>query len=178
MGLALGAVFQANRADQERLKTAVAERDAKERLWVSYLAEARARRVSVQIGRRFDSLEAIKNAAAMRPSPELRKEAVACMTVADLRPAKFRPQTATTALALDANFDRYAMADAAGRIQVRQRADDRLLAELPKLTNEVSFILPMSPDGNFLPVIYRDGSTYIWDLRRRETISGRRCVFR
>jgi hypothetical protein len=65
-----------------------AEQSYKESLWQSYLDQAQARRFSGQMGRRFESLAAIQKAAAIRPSLELRNEAIACMALLDLRVAK------------------------------------------------------------------------------------------
>ena len=65
-----------------------AEQDALDKLWDSYLAQARAGRWSGRMGQRFNSLEALAKAAVMRATPELRDEAIACMALADLRVVK------------------------------------------------------------------------------------------
>jgi len=44
------------------------QKDAVEKLWGSYLAQARANRWSGRPGRRFDSLDVLSKAAAIRPS--------------------------------------------------------------------------------------------------------------
>ncbi len=62
----------------------VAEQKATDRLWQALLAEARARRLSDRPGRRFKSLEVLKQAAAIRPSLSLRNEALACMALIDV----------------------------------------------------------------------------------------------
>jgi predicted Ser/Thr protein kinase len=85
-----------------------AERDAVEKLWGSYLAQAHANRWSGRAGRRYDSLEVLRQAAAIRPSLELRNEAIACFTLADARVAK-QWQTAARSLAVfDPNCERFA----------------------------------------------------------------------
>lgn len=58
---------------------------AEEELWKSYLAQARAGRFSGQNGRRFDSLDALAAAAKLRRSLELRREAIACLALSDLK---------------------------------------------------------------------------------------------
>ena len=150
-----------------------AEADATEKLWASYLAQARAGRWSGQAGRRFDSLEAIAKAAAIRPSAELRDEAVACMALPDVRVAKqwvLEPRTpGTVAASFDADHQRYATYDAAGAISVRRVADHAELFTLPGPGNMLEWTLRFSPDGRWLAAKYQDGSLRVWDLERRET---------
>ncbi|HXJ72242.1 MAG TPA: serine/threonine-protein kinase, partial [Candidatus Dormibacteraeota bacterium] len=76
---------QAQRADRETDHARRAEQDTREQLRQSYLHQARANRWSSRAGRRFDSLAVLSNAAAIRPSPELCNEAIACMALTDLR---------------------------------------------------------------------------------------------
>ena len=72
IGLALAAIWQARRtelerqrADQERARALAAEQDARDKLWRSSLAQARAGRASGRAGQRFVSLESIRLAAAI-----------------------------------------------------------------------------------------------------------------
>ena len=58
---------------------------ARAQLWEANLAQAKAIRQGTRPGRRFDALEAIANAAALRPSIELRNEAIASLELADVR---------------------------------------------------------------------------------------------
>jgi serine/threonine protein kinase len=67
------------------LEAQTAKRRATEELWGSYLAQARARRLSHQAGTSFDSLAAIAKASAIRPSLQLRNEAIASLVQADIR---------------------------------------------------------------------------------------------
>jgi WD40 repeat protein len=64
-----------------------AERDRTEQLWRSLIERARAGRTSGRIGQRFDGLTALKQAAAIRPTLEIRNEVIACLALVDLRPA-------------------------------------------------------------------------------------------
>lgn len=80
--------LERNKAVQHFEAAEEARRDATEKLWQSYLDQARAGRWSGQAGRRFNSLEALAKAAEIRPTLELRNEAIACMAMADLRVAK------------------------------------------------------------------------------------------
>jgi WD40 repeat protein len=92
--LAVGATGAAIWLDRERndavasqKRAEAAERDKTEKLWQSYLDRARAGRFSRLRGQRFDSLEAVRAAAAIRYDLQLRNEAIACLALADLRPA-------------------------------------------------------------------------------------------
>jgi serine/threonine protein kinase/WD40 repeat protein len=54
-------------------------------LWASYLAQAKAVRVTKRAGQRIDALNAVAKAAAIRPTFELRNEAIAAMALPDVR---------------------------------------------------------------------------------------------
>ena len=79
------AVVRARR-DAEQIRQA--RDDSTEKLWTSYLAEARARRASGRAGQRIESLGAVRKAAAIRPSLAVRNEAIACLAMSDLRVSK------------------------------------------------------------------------------------------
>jgi serine/threonine protein kinase len=82
----------ARRAGREQIRlrgeAEAAKQEMRESLRSSRLSEARALRVSGQPGRRFQSLAALSNAAAIRPSVELRNEAIASMTQVDIQLAR------------------------------------------------------------------------------------------
>src|SRR6266511_1235444 len=84
LGLA-GSLWQWGRAEKSASEARLAEHEATTNLWHSYLAQARANRFSGRPGRRFDSLEALVKAAAIRPGPELRDEAIAALALTDVR---------------------------------------------------------------------------------------------
>src|SRR5439155_12009271 len=100
----IGAPIAVFRIDREK-------KQATEKLWDSYLAQASAKRLSTRAGRRFDSLEALKKAAKIRPSPELRNEAIACMALTDLRVVKPRPieRPAESDICFDPTLGHYAI---------------------------------------------------------------------
>ncbi|HKX61936.1 MAG TPA: ATP-binding protein [Verrucomicrobiae bacterium] len=164
IGLALAAILHSNRAEGERVRAVEAQRDAAEKLWHSLLAQARAGRNSGQAGQRFESLEAIRLAAALQPSLELRNEAVACLALADLRLTHPPFATNVSKLSVDHKMERYALADAHENILVRSITNDQLLQQLPGLNSAVVFIHHFSPNGRYLPVHYRDGQMRVWDL--------------
>src|SRR5688572_14138855 len=86
LGLALAAVLASVRASRSQQRAELAEHDAREKLWNSYLEQARAARLGGQRGYRLQSLTAVSNAAAFRPTTVLRNEAIAALTASDLEP--------------------------------------------------------------------------------------------
>jgi WD40 repeat protein/Tfp pilus assembly protein PilF/predicted Ser/Thr protein kinase len=131
----------------------------------SHVAEARARRWGGRPGRRFDSLAALKEAAALArqlglPAEhrrELRDEAVACLALpVDVRPGR-RWDCPTTRCAWPPMATHYAQAeDDHGTISVRCVADHAEVARLPGLDRaDVTPLLGFSPDGWHLSVHYQ-----------------------
>jgi eukaryotic-like serine/threonine-protein kinase len=154
-------------------KAESARRVATEKLWDSYLAQARANRWSGQPGRRFDSLEVLAKAAAIRPALELRNEAIACMTLPDIRVAKawegYPP--GSSCFGVDEHFARYARSDRQGNISVREVDSDREIIHLPGEGIPVDWVLRFSPCGRYLAAVYGNtGNLRVWDLAQGKTI--------
>jgi WD40 repeat protein len=163
-------IVRAERIQRQLLqRTQQAERDNKEKLWASYLAQAHARRWSGQPGRRFEALGAIARAAAMHPSLDLRNEAIACMALPDMRLSKewhgWPP--GTTMLAFDGPHERYARCNTNGGITIRRVADDQELQHFPGPGKPVWLML-FSPDGKFLVARYNSGYIQTWDVAHGE----------
>jgi WD40 repeat protein len=174
------AVKESQRADREARRAQLAERDAKEKLWGSYLAQARANRWSGRAGRRFESLEALARAAAIRPSPELRDEAIACLALADFRlgPGNEPHFKDGESLCFDPKFERYARSDTNFNVSVCRAEDGAQVGYLPAPRGPDTYIwlLKLSPGGRFLatqhhptgrdvPNLFR-----IWDVDRGKMV--------
>jgi WD40 repeat protein len=152
-------------------------RDAREKLWRAYLAQARAHRWSRRPGRRFDSLEALAQAAVIRPSVELRNEAIACLALADVRvQRRWRLETAAAkwgGTVFDAPLERYASVDQNGSVRVCRTQDNRELLRLPSPGTPDSAQLRFSADGRYLAGRYlgtRWSWLHVWDLSARKLI--------
>ena len=163
---------EAQRADQEAVRAKRAEAAQREQLWEAYLLQAQARRWSGRMGRRFQSLEALRKAAEIRPSIELRNEAFACLGLSDIGPGKEWDARlpGTTMLILDPTFHRYARADDTGDISLRRVSDDQELFRLPGPGVPTGGDMAFSPDSQWLAVFYRTNDTWepwVWDLRRQ-----------
>jgi eukaryotic-like serine/threonine-protein kinase len=142
-----------------------AKDDATARLREAYLAQAEANRFSGRSGRRFESLEVLRKAASIKPSLELRNEAIGCMALADIRPVSDKQFRHYEEFAQsDDTLNRYVVVDRSGTISFRRVSDDGEIARLPGIgvpaRNEPWF----SPNGQFLAVPYVDGKVRVWDL--------------
>ncbi|MBI4600497.1 MAG: serine/threonine protein kinase [Planctomycetes bacterium] len=89
-----------------------------EKLRAAYLAEASARP-----GRRFAALEALRQAAAIRPGPDLVDEALACFALVDLRPLKTWAKKKGERIELSPDGSRAAVAVPGGEIAIRAAED-------------------------------------------------------
>jgi len=145
------------------------EQRATDGLFVALRQQARARRHSRQMGRRFESLAAIVEATAIRRDPALRDEAIAALAMSDVRPGPIRtaPATNTVALAWTALFDRCASLDRDGVIRV-WNADGRELQRMhigpvPTAGPRINHLL-FSPDGRLLAFFRSGTAPQVWRL--------------
>jgi serine/threonine protein kinase len=170
------AVFRARR-DAEQIRQA--KDDATEKLWTSYLAEARATRASGRAGQRFESLDAVRKAAAIRPDSKVRNEAIACLAMSDLRLAKpaiskGKGATSTDLVCMDFNLEKYAVGEENGSITIRAVTNDLVLAVLPAPGFTLEWIRPFSPNSRYLKAHYwreREGySDWVWDLEQQKIV--------
>jgi WD40 repeat protein len=176
--VALGSTVAAYRFQRANRQIQKSKDDALEQLWSSYLAEARARRSSGRSGQRFASLDAVKKAAALRATLEVRNEAIACLALSDVRPlksAKFQWPGLEPKLRYDPALEQYAVDEGGeGTITVRRTADDAQLAVLRARGSVVNWIDGFSPDGRYLAVTYWSTNagdhTSVWDLQKQEVV--------
>jgi serine/threonine protein kinase/WD40 repeat protein/tetratricopeptide (TPR) repeat protein len=170
-----------------------AGREQTRQLALALVSDAQARRNSGLMGRRFDSLEALTQAAGHfralgqldeKLTLNLRNEAIACLPLADLRAGREQTPAGEPGLtwAVDATSRYYVVRIAPGnnpekgevregQLSVRRVADHEEVASLPGFgarVNSASF----SPDGRYLAVHYEGGEHHncVWDLDRREAV--------
>jgi len=172
--VATQAVFRARR-DAQQIK--LAKDDATEKLWASYLAEARAVRGSRWQGQRFASLNLVSNAAAIRRDLAVRNEAIACLAVSDLRVAKeaiLKGHAPDDLVGYDFNLEKYAVGEPNGSITVRAVSDDHTLAVLPAPGFTVSWLFGFSPNSRYLRARYwrePEGLTdWVWDIEQQRAV--------
>ena len=154
-----------------------AERQFKERyreaLWQSYRSQAQAVRASGQVGRRFAALEALRQAAAIRPADSLRDEAITCLTLSDLKrvgdwPAG-TPFGSESAMDIDGALAHVAGMEGEGEVIVRRVYDGGQVARLPALSKQVDFIR-FAPDGRRIAVLYRGGRLVVRTIADGEVL--------
>ena len=154
---ALGYRRQLVRVEVAKQAEDTAKQDALAKLWDSYLATARAGRMSKRAGQRFDSVRAIQRAMALttpkdRSTDELRTEAIAAMMLPDFEEARQLPSylRGMFPVTVDAKFERYARGDVAGNVSIRQVADDSEVCQIPGIGRLSDYdSLGFGPDGRF-----------------------------
>jgi serine/threonine protein kinase/WD40 repeat protein/tetratricopeptide (TPR) repeat protein len=138
----------------------IADAEKVEKLWQADLERARALRSSGRVGQRFEALRAIREAAQIKVTPELRDEAVAALVLPDVEIAREWEGCPldTLFLANDATFERYARVDKLGALTVCRLSEngEELIARLPAHGKSTCCCLYMSPDGRY--VVYGHSS--------------------
>jgi WD40 repeat protein/serine/threonine protein kinase/Tfp pilus assembly protein PilF len=168
----------ATRLGVEAERSRQAERDATERLFHSYFAQAQATRLSRRPGQRFDSLkvlgEAAKVARALHLEPEhlleLRNEAIASLALPDMRIIQEWEDNLSDSchVAFDAALARYAIVDTQGTLCIRHVPDRREILSLPGSGVGIKRLL-FSPDGQFLAVV-QGSRVLVWKLSEKRVI--------
>lgn len=144
-----------------------AERQTQQQLYNALLEQARATLRSGELGQRVRALDALKSAAAISNSVELRREVLTALALPDLRLERELPYGSTFTLREpDPGFERIALSRGKA-IEVRALSDQRLLVTLPASTNAPIHYAEWSSNGRFL-AIKRDyppnGSWAAWEV--------------
>ena len=147
----------------------------RDQLWQSFFDQAQARTYSRQAGQRYKALEAVREAAQLRRTPELRDLAIACLALTDVRVGKEweGAPDGTDAVVFDAALERYARSDKHGIISVRRVSDDAELFVLPRAKTRFGQLC-FSPDGKYLAAIDNlAGVLTMWSLESRSASRSR-----
>jgi serine/threonine protein kinase/WD40 repeat protein len=163
----------------EAAKSKLAERQAREQLWLAKRNEAHGWRLSHGPGQRFESLRAIANALQLPVPPghslaELRTEAVAALALPDItieREWQGGATPGTVGLAFDHDLKRCARLTKDGIVSVRRLDDDSLLAQWRENDSWDAWFdedhLAFSRDGRWLS-LGNEGKHYLV-VRKLET---------
>lgn len=150
------ALSEARNREQEaalRLRAEDAEHQAQQQLHASLLEQARATVRSGELGQRVKALDALRRAAAISNTVELRREVFAALTLADLRFERNLPIGSDDTLTqLNPAFDLIAVCRGRGPVEIRSVSDNRVLSSLPASTNLAAHVGTWSRDGRFLAV--------------------------
>lgn len=186
--LALGSLrfawYSAKKTVEETESRKASQRD----LFQSKLDQARLGRFSQRLGQRYDSLAAIRQAVELLPQLDfteaeqekvrldLRNEAVAALTLTDMREIWRRPIKnhwgRSQSIAFDSSYSKCAQGHSDGRIRIVDLASDsnKEPVILPS-PGTPAWVLKMSPDGKYLAAfnnrenaLYRDVMLSLWNL--------------
>ena len=154
-----------------RGRAELAERQTEQQLYTALLGQAHGSVQSRELGQRVQALDAIRRAAAISNSAELRREAVAAFALPDLRFERELPTPPDcTLVAVDPKFERMALGRGTNVVEIRSVPDQRLLATLPARTTDLATFGKWSPDGRFLAICRRPTAgalmknLEVWDL--------------
>jgi WD40 repeat protein/tRNA A-37 threonylcarbamoyl transferase component Bud32 len=161
-----------------RLRAESAERQTQQQLYSALLEQARTTVRSGELGQRVRALEAIRTAASISNTAELRREAFAALALPDLRFERELPAGLDCTMAiLDPKFERLAICRGTNAVEIRSVPDQSLLATLPATGDDPAIFGEWSRDGRFL-VVHRDwefrdtvADVSVWDVA-----SGRRVL--
>jgi serine/threonine protein kinase/WD40 repeat protein len=163
-------------AHRQTVRAIKAETSTREQLFVSLQSQAQARRNSRQPGQRIESLAALAEAARIRPTQDLRDNAIAAMAVPDIEQGPVWPVQNTDAKSFtyDSHFQHCARLRQDGTISIRTIPDDREVQRLE--SNPSTRIgsaggqLTFSPDGHFLARLAESGKLWVWQWESGESV--------
>jgi WD40 repeat protein len=158
----IGTGLAAVRIAATRDRALSAEKDAVEKLYRSYLDQARASRLA---GKRFESLAARDNAAQIHLSPAVRDETIAALALVGIRRGASWPRPPANALgAFDPQLERYAVQDKPRELSVRRTSDQTEIVRLQVPADRIGMIHSFSEDGRFLAAKSMTGLSFVWEL--------------
>ena len=150
------------RLRSERDLTEAAHARAEDRLWATYVAQARAARYSMRPGHRAEVLEAVRAATLIRPATVLRTEAVGAWVQPDIgREIQWREGT-PVGFANSPDFSLYAAGSMEGTVSIHRGADHVQVALL-KGPNAPPATLEWDAAGKRLAILHSNGDLRIWD---------------
>ncbi len=177
-GLAVAAVIAGFHAARNFSRAEQAEAASTERLWNSYVAQARAVRLIPEAGRREKIFNVVSNAAVIRKNAALRSEAMASLALADIeidQPLRSVP-AGIDQVELDSALAYFAYGNTAGEVflgSTKDASTNRQMLSAQALgagTRLPVRSVVFSPDGSKLAARYSGGAMVVWDLVTQEKI--------
>ncbi len=166
IGLSVAAICQALRAERNAREAGDATRRAEGELWQAQLAQARAQRLTGVAGRKARSLSAVASAAAIRPSVELRDEAIAALALTDVtEEGWWEPARIYTGEqpAFAPDLDLYALGRGGGEISLFRMATREKVLQVqgpPSFAEKIRF----SSNGQLLGGHFANGEFMAWSV--------------
>ncbi len=163
----LWASAQTRRTKENLQRAERAEAAAVARLHEANLNWVRANRLTGLPGQRFASLAGVARAATRTNRLDLRNEAIACLTIPDLRPLTHWAKTPDwDSFHFSPSFRRYATNDDDGNVTVRDTVTDVVQYHLPTQGTRLTAAIA-SPDERFVATSDMAGRANLWDVRTR-----------
>jgi signal transduction histidine kinase len=164
IGLSLGAVLQAMRAEHNAGEAARELARARQAEAHALLEQSEVRRRAGEAGQRLGSLAAVADAARLGTSAELRDEAIAALALPDLQ---FVPvwtnDSSCSFLQFSPSLGRLAVDESGGAIKLLNVQNTREQTVLHSIGSQVRRVW-FSPDERFLAARYLNGSNVVWEL--------------
>ncbi|MBX3732220.1 MAG: protein kinase [Verrucomicrobiae bacterium] len=136
-----------------RMRAEMAELETEQQLYAALVGQARGLVRSGEIGQRVLTLDALRRAAAISNSVELRPIALAALALPDLRPGRQLPfDSRVTGRQLDPDFLRFAICRDRGPVEIHAVEGGHLTASLPAAEALTADLMLWSPDGGYLAV--------------------------
>jgi WD40 repeat protein len=176
--IAVGSTVSAVKIDKARKRALTAESEAvsarrlaEDELFQSLIAQARAARLTGTSGQRFDAVNAIAHAAKIHDRRELRDEAIAALTLHDLRIRerwKVRANPLKEPLRFNKELTRLYVGSESGAIRILDLADRRQVGLLADNSSPVTSLC--SSGSTYLAVRHADQTVDIWDCVQQRRV--------
>lgn len=168
IAVAVGSTIAAARLRVSNQRALAAEHQAREELRSAALAQARATRLTGRMGQRFDTLAALKKAAAVRPGADLRTEAFAALMLPDLKIERTWEDrhASNSPAAFDSTLELYVVEADAGVLSLRRSADQTEIARLPvpEGNPRVLYIAPFSADNTRVAARFMNHAVRVYEI--------------
>jgi eukaryotic-like serine/threonine-protein kinase len=149
-------------------RLSIARAETTEQLRSALLAQAKASRLTGRLGQRFETLAALKKAAAIRPDLDLREQALAAFALPD---ARFGPNwnlrhASNSPVAFDSTGARFVVETDAGVLSLRRTADGGELRRFaaPPGNPRAIYVAALSSDDKKFAARFADDRVRVYDL--------------
>jgi hypothetical protein len=168
IAVAIGSTIAAGRLRISNQRALAAEHQAREELRSAALAQARATRLTGRMGQRFDTLAALKKAAAVRSGADLRTEAFAALMLPDLKIERTWEDrhASNSPAAFDSTLERYVVEADTGVLSLRWSAKQTEIARLPvpEGNPRVLYIAPFGADDKRVAVRFMNHVVRVYEI--------------
>jgi eukaryotic-like serine/threonine-protein kinase len=165
--LAVGSTLASIWIARARDSALAANQKSNQSLWEARLAQARAVITTKQPGQRLEALAAIKEAAGINPSPELRDVAIAALTRMDVTLVKEweARKIQGNVWKFHPSMRSYVVETVPGLLEWRERDSDRVLAQLnAKDMGKLASVPRFSRDGSLVAFSSTNQAVQVWSL--------------